>query len=383
MNGIYWVGDVPFECKVSALNYASATNQQVSWDYYDSVFSSKDWSIPVEQTLAELYKQRAQQLRDNHEYLSLCFSGGADSTNVLHSFVDNGIFLDEIVMFRPSLFTASNTDKSSENIWSEIDYVAIPHLKNYIDAGKTSVRIIDLNEIVKEFVYNKEAVDSLRGLKYISATNILKNATFSRDHAWNARLLSGKPICHIIGMDKPVVSYDAGMYYFQFMDGSGLGNIATGTSGIVEMQSMQTLKPFYWSPDLPELLIKQCQTVKAASTMNIFMQMMLTNSRNKSQDYLRAIDRIVYPPVVNASADRFRVTKPSLGMLGVTDWVYTGIDPSAVIDAVGGIIDDIRSKIDDRFFVNNTNYYNTHAGEPAKTDKKTLKFFKNAQRYYI
>jgi hypothetical protein len=383
MNGIYWVGNVPFECKVSALNFASSTNQQIVWDYHDAVFSSKDWSVPIESSLSELYKKRAQQLRDNNEYLSLCYSGGADSTNVLHSFIDNGILLDEIVMFRPSLFTANSTDKSSENIWSEIDYVAIPHLKNYIDVGKTSVRVIDLNEIVQDFVYSKEAVDSLRGLKYISATNVLKNATFTRDRVWSARLLAGKPICHIIGMDKPIVSYDSGAYYFQFMDGSGLGNVATGSSGIVEMQSMQKFEPFYWTPDLPELLIKQCQVVKAASSVNIFMQLMLTNSRNKSQDYLRAIDGIVYPAIVNASADRFRATKPSLGMLGTTSWVYNGIDANAVIESIGGIIEDVRTTISDRFFVNNTNYYSSHSDVPVKTDKKTLKFFKNAQRYYL
>jgi len=52
----------------------------------------------VSESLDFLYALRARQLREKYDYLVLYFSGGADSTNILKTFIDNNIFLDEIVM---------------------------------------------------------------------------------------------------------------------------------------------------------------------------------------------------------------------------------------------------------------------------------------------
>ncbi len=98
-HGVYQVDGISFVNKFDALNLASKNNKEVYWNFNDEVYSSYNWSLPIETSLPELYKQRAQQLRDKYDYLSLFFSGGADSTNVLHSFIDNDIFLDEIIKF--------------------------------------------------------------------------------------------------------------------------------------------------------------------------------------------------------------------------------------------------------------------------------------------
>jgi hypothetical protein len=130
--GFYRVGDKKFYNKTLALLENFQTKEDVHWIFNNKVYGSIDWTIPVETPLSELYKNRAQQLRDQYDYLVLYFSGGADSANILHAFVENNIFLDEIVMHLPKPVTSFNdTDLSNGNYYSEIKYSAIPILERY------------------------------------------------------------------------------------------------------------------------------------------------------------------------------------------------------------------------------------------------------------
>ena len=83
----YWqVNDRKFPKKIDALQYASRAGQEISYIYFDKVWDSFDRSKLGNSSLPDLYRQRAQQLRDKYDYLILYFSGGADSYNVLRSF---------------------------------------------------------------------------------------------------------------------------------------------------------------------------------------------------------------------------------------------------------------------------------------------------------
>ena len=74
------------------LRYASV-NKIYDVKYYDSVYTTLDWSKEPTETLDEMYKDRALQLRDEYDYLILSFSGGSDCNNILRSFIDNNINL--------------------------------------------------------------------------------------------------------------------------------------------------------------------------------------------------------------------------------------------------------------------------------------------------
>ena len=72
----------------------------VSWndDDVSNYFNyNVDWSIEPKENLKELLKQNAQNIRDNYDYLILYFSGGSDSTTMVNAFLDNNIWVDEIV----------------------------------------------------------------------------------------------------------------------------------------------------------------------------------------------------------------------------------------------------------------------------------------------
>ena len=99
----------------------------------DDVYGKLDWSVPVETNLLTLYKQRAEQLREKYDYLVMYYSGGADSTNALHAFIDNNIFLDELIMHMPEPVqkTINGVDTSNLNYYSEVEYAAVAHLKKF------------------------------------------------------------------------------------------------------------------------------------------------------------------------------------------------------------------------------------------------------------
>ena len=65
--------------------------------YYDKEFSQANWNVEPSKSLQELYRERAEWIRNNYEYVILAYSGGADSTNVLESFYYNNIHIDEIL----------------------------------------------------------------------------------------------------------------------------------------------------------------------------------------------------------------------------------------------------------------------------------------------
>ena len=67
---------------------------------WDARWDSLDWSQEPVETLSELCKQRAEQLRSQYDHLILYYSGGRDSETVLRVFRDNQIPLDEVVVCR-------------------------------------------------------------------------------------------------------------------------------------------------------------------------------------------------------------------------------------------------------------------------------------------
>jgi hypothetical protein len=99
--GYYLVNNQIYYNKYHALIDASRTDQQVRWFFNEDKFVSFPWSMEPEESLKELYRQRAQQLRDEYDYIRVEASGGSDSTTVIFSFLLNNIALDEVVFRYP------------------------------------------------------------------------------------------------------------------------------------------------------------------------------------------------------------------------------------------------------------------------------------------
>jgi hypothetical protein len=356
--GIYWAGDIPFINKADAFIEASRSGTNVRWDFNDDVYSSINWKVPIETSLAELYRIRAQQLRDRYDYVSLFFSGGVDSTNVLHAFIDNNILLDEIVMFRPKCIETNNTDLSNRNLYGELDYAALPHLREYLKDPRTVVRFIELDNIATSVLNDDNLTSQIEVSSNLTPTSFIKSALCLTDPIWNNLYQAGKNVCHIQGIDKPHIKIVNNRAYFQFVDVMSF-NFApryhTAETEMVWKHQFQEL--FYWTPDLPELVVKQCQVVKKIAQSDVYKNI-FENINRLPQDKLEFITRYVYPDHVNSVRDKFAVHKPGYTQRngGMHDWFFEKMD-EYTIGSYRSMINEAKKLIDYRFFVSVKSVY--------------------------
>jgi hypothetical protein len=376
--GHYEVGDQVFINKADALVAASATNADVYWNFNDKVFSAIDWSVPVEASLADLYRRRAQQLREKYDYISLYYSGGVDSTNVLHAFIDNDILLDEVVMYRPKVLagTYNKEDLSNRNVFSEIKFAAIPHLRKHLRDPRTKVKFIEIDTSIKDFFANDALVSQFQTINLFMPTGAGRLSMHVTDAEWNQLYASGKKVCHLHGIDKPIIKLGEGRYFFQFIDTTVAPavHVPKYTSHISEMwRNQQFHELFYWTPDLPQLVIKQCQAVKAIAGG---LDHLFERSDRWKQDKFLFIHHTIYPEVVNSVRDLFCTEKPGPDIFaGQGSWLQERMDytTKGVFDY---IVANMQGKIHSRFFrgKGNTNYYleDPDTGSP-KTALRAIK----------
>ena len=89
--GFYRVGNQKFYNKIEALMAGDMQNIHPTWDFHDEHFSRFNWAKEPEQELGYWYSLRCQQIRDKYSYITLHFSGGSDSHNILTHFYKNNI----------------------------------------------------------------------------------------------------------------------------------------------------------------------------------------------------------------------------------------------------------------------------------------------------
>jgi len=131
--GAWIVGGRQFTSKFEALHHASINKQPVSFYYHDKVWLSVNRSLLGRQSLTSLYRERALQLREKYDHLVLHYSGGSDSHNILHTFLSNGIKLDEVnvwwaIPLRDGKFYTISRIASARNGVSEWDLTIKPAL---------------------------------------------------------------------------------------------------------------------------------------------------------------------------------------------------------------------------------------------------------------
>lgn len=299
--------------KVYAYIAASKTKEELTWEFNDDIFGAIDWTKPIETPLSELYRQRAQQLRDTYEYISIFFSGGVDSAAVIRCFVDNNIFIDEIVMLRTKTADVSyNTD--GVNMESEIMLAAFPWIKSQSLSDKTVVRFMDIEDYVVEFCSNDKLLAQYPYLNFINPGNFCKQSRLLFDPIWNKMYDSGKTIGHIMGVDKPVITFTNGIYTFRFDDHSPhIFQAFYDSASSLRRDAHQSIEFFFWTPSLPELVIKQCQVIKR-HCQNSLMARIITSDPDISSGMQFEYDQImreVYPKEAFEVHKLFR-TKRSL-----------------------------------------------------------------------
>ena len=255
--GVYRVGDLKFYSKLEAIKMHTKTGIHLHWDFNEPVFSSYDWTTEPAESLLDLYRQRAQQLREKYDYIILAYSGGADSQNILDCFVNNNIKIDELVSF----INYEATGDKDNFLNAEAYRVSIPTAERLKSKHPwIKHRVLDLTKIILDLFKQKETLFSwvYEVNNFFNPNCVARAGLPLKIKEWSDIIYSGKKLCVLWGMEKPRVCQINGKFVFRFLD--FIDNAATVKS--IANQQPYTDELFYWTPDLPKIVIKQAHLIK-------------------------------------------------------------------------------------------------------------------------
>jgi hypothetical protein len=316
--GLWIVGDKMFDDNYQALLHASQTNQTVKFWYHHETFKSVDRTSLGKVSLNSLYKERAQQLRDNYDYLILYYSGGADSHNILKTYIDNDIKLDEVCVKWPKplldhkWYIPNTTDTTAKNYWSEWDYCVKPILE-WLAKNKPDIKITIKDYTMADELDMDEKFST--NMNHGFRAGILLNSVVSDSEE---QLISkGKTVANIYGLDKPLLLLHEGKINMFFSDNA----IVTGYRSMINPTGSEY---FYWSPDMPNLAFEQAYHLSLHYKANSNLKQFLFTVHNKDKEKINnQMQQEIARHVLYDNWDsRFQATKANTTKLDKFSWFF-------------------------------------------------------------
>jgi hypothetical protein len=325
--GIYDCNGKYFYSKLDAILESNTSNQQVGWDYHNQHFSQYNWANEPHQSLPELYKERAQQLRDNYDYLVLFYSGGVDSTTILNAFVQNNIPIDEIYMFgafqiEEKQYGKMGWDPTPGYYTREVNQ-ALPMIKKLTENSKVKITVYD---------WGKDIIEAANDLDWIWRAGTRFDPTCmvrSRFHKiirqHNDMVHRGKKVGFVYGVDKPRLLRDKNSIYFAFLDIiMTLGAMPTND---ILGEYWENDEYFYWTPNFPEIAIKQSHVLvrwlQARNKIHLIRDMSNVAQFHDDQYYYE-VNRAVYQDM-GWDFNTWQIKKPSNQIYSeMSQWLFDG-----------------------------------------------------------
>lgn len=257
-HGFYQVGQANFSTKILALQHASRTGLPIYFNFNDDTYGRIDWRQQPAVPLTELYRQRAFQLRDRYSYLVLCWSGGADSTQILDTFLDNNILLDEILVIWPVTRTKGryqpSFDTSNTNMLSEWDFVIRPRLESLRTTHpRLRITIADMLINPNPIEDQEDTIKLAEKHNYVTIQRcrdidaVLESRMKQHNHV--AAIMGTGPVDPVILDDHLAVWFlDSATNPFHRSDITARG-------------WLRNIEYFYWTPDMPEIAVKQAHVL--------------------------------------------------------------------------------------------------------------------------
>lgn len=328
--GYYKVADKIFADKIEAVLYASSIKADYSWHFNNEIFDAIDWTIEPELSLDDFYRLRAQQIRDEYDYVIILCSGGGDSTNVAYSFLRNGIHVDEIIASAPisglNLWQSSDNTNDAGNTMSETLLVQLP-LMAEIKQQYPNVKIT-INDYFKNLINYETDEWIFRSGEWIHPTSAARYDLEELTHIKNLAE-QGKKIGIVYGIDKPNIMYKPN------------GNIEMSMNDLavnVQRPPFKNKYPnvenvlFYYAPELPLMIAKQVHVLARWIHMpeNSVARSYMGNQKKiesveqgriRHSFFERAIIPCIYP---STHRKIFQGHKPTRMFLGEhDDWFYS------------------------------------------------------------
>lgn len=352
--GYYTVGSEIFYSKTRALIRATQVNQHPTWNFGDVVFGSLPWTQGTVDNIRNVYRARAQQLRDKYDYLVLSYSGGSDSWTVLNSFLQQGIAPDELLIRWPikslqDKYTIS-TYGSDTNILSEWDLVIKPDLE-YLAVHHPNIKIT-------VYDWSDDLDVELVEDDWMGINDHLNPGVFRKYSAWvgtetEQRMIdAGKTVATIWGIDKPQIVYRDSNVHFYFLDKLANTKFVSGVQNrVAEM--------FYWSVDMPEIVHQQARLMYEYFVSHPEHLYLVDWNRRTSRTpeqkklYDHIIKSVVYP---DWNPAKFQANK-SLSMVksGIDHWMFQHYNNYRYLQSWEHGISSIKQAVDKKYYQFNAN----------------------------
>ena len=350
--GYYRVGWKKFYNKTLALLESNKTGYKIDWVFNNDIYGKIDWTVPVQESLDFLYLLRAKQLREKYDYLVLYFSGGADSTNILKTFIDNNIFLDEIVMQWPEPQVKQYSeidDKSNKNIYSEIKYQAVPTLNNLHLHPSTKIRYQDFAKPLLDLLDKDNWFDEMPMGTNISPSGIGRQISqVTEPHILNL-CMQGKSCAQILGVDKPLVQSNGSDYFVYFSDVSAMHSPPVDYTMGEIFNNLYHTEFFYWTPELPQIVVKQAQLIKAyCQTSETAKFQMMSSMKKHIGTFRPLLHSIIYSPDLKINWDP---EKPSSAVVRPMDeWFWKSASHNQIGNYIS-VINYIRENSNSQYMI--------------------------------
>lgn len=309
--GVYRSNGKLFFNKLEAILEANQSGSWIEWDYHDAIFGQHDWAIEPPVSLMDLYKERAIQLRESYDHLVLFYSGGVDSWNILKTFIDNNIRLDEIYMFgafqaEEKKYRELGSSKEPGYYTREIQQ-SLPLVKKLAEERKIKVNVYDWTTHILEAANDPDWIWTA-GVRF-DPTCMVRSKFHKVFREHNELLHRGKKVGFVYGVDKPRLLRDDSKIYFAFLDVI----MTTGTLPTNDIlgEYWENDEYFYWTPNLPELAIKQSHVVvnwlRSQNKIHLIKHMSDIGSFH-DESYYQEVNRSIYP---HWNSNIWQIKKPT------------------------------------------------------------------------
>lgn len=327
-------------------------NIHPQWHFNDHAWAAVNWMQEPEIGIGELYKMRARQIREKYDYVIVSYSGGSDSQQVVDSFFGAGCFIDEIVTVwnrkhTPHVITDySMTDP--QNIEAEYELTTRPGLDRILAVSpKTKISYLDVSDATVA------AYQSFDGAEWITTANeylhpqFITRYSLTREKQQKITLDRGLKTVVVYGIDKPKLTIKDDRYCVFFVD--NIPNSFRGGFNDTAYTNLDTVF-FYWTPDLPQIVIKQAHMVKKWFDSNPALKPIIhwpNHDYNKRNAYELITRSIVYP---DWDLNRFQCNKVTSNIYSEWDsWFFKQYHNSRIMQTWLSGLDHIQKNIDKKY----------------------------------
>lgn len=331
----WWkVNERSFTNKLSALQYASTINTaSVSYHFCDAVWDHAA-QLPTNLSLTQLYKERAQQLRDKYKFLILNYSAGADSHNIFETFVRNKIKLDAIQIKWPitaTLHHSPSRNPSSFNLLSEWELTILPSIKEIANKFPGIKILLEDWGTVTEI--NMSQLAQINHL--MSLGDLLRfNTVSTHEKNYNTGV--------IWGIDKPLIYKSNNQYGFFFRD---------MITSVGQSLHNENVEYFYWTPDMPEIAVSQARTlIDVMQTAGTYNDLIFTKDLPTPVKKIEALRQLSIKTLYPYRRDVFQVLKYQIEHKQDWDsWMYNSSELDCLTDQWQLQLNNLLGDIDNKF----------------------------------